>query len=109
MTVTYNPDHRGIGEMLNSDFMEAAMVSRAEIIKGRAITIAPVSDDPNDLTRGSYKASFHIRSHRHGGATKDRAEAIVYNDDPAAIYVEFGRRHRNPHHTLANAAFQRIL
>jgi hypothetical protein len=109
MTYAYfKPDHIGVGRMLRAPFMQAAMVSRAEIIKARAIAIAPVSDDPNDPTRGSYKASFHIRSHSHGGATKDRAEAIVYNDDPAAIYVEFGRRHRNPHHTLANAAFQRM-
>jgi hypothetical protein len=55
---------------------------------------------------GRYKASFHVKSQLNGGATRDRAEAIVYNDSPEAIYVEFGHRGREPYHILASAAFR---
>ena len=106
MTARYNPDHIGMGRMLRAPFMEEAMVRRAEAIRARAIAIAPVgSGSDGDRTPGSYKASFHVRSHSHGGATKDRAEAIVYNDDPAAIFVEFGHRGREPFGVLRRAAF----
>lgn len=105
MTVKFNPDHIGVGRMLRAPFMQEAMVQRAETIRARAVALAPVSHDPRDETPGSYKASFHIRSHSRGGATKDRAEAIVYNDDPAAIFVEFGHRGREPFGVLRKAAF----
>jgi hypothetical protein len=91
--------------MLRAPFMEAAMVARAEAIRARAVAAAPVSNDPDNPTPGSYKASFHVRSHSRGGATKDRAEAILYNDDPAAFWVEFGHRGREPYGVLKRAAF----
>lgn len=92
--------------MLRAPFMEEAMRRRAELIRIRATAIAPVgSRSDGDRTPGSYKASFHIRSHSHGGATKDRAEAILYNNDPAAVWVEFGHRGREPYGVLKRAAF----
>lgn len=106
MTAEFRPDHRGVGRMLRADFMERAMRDRAEIIKGRAEATAPVGRaGPH---QGRYKASFHVRSHARGGATRDRAEAVVYNDAPEALYVEFAHWGEEPYHTLANAAFQRL-
>lgn len=107
MTARFNPDHAGVGRMLRAPFMERAMRERAELIRARAETMAPVSKDPDDPHRGRYKASFHVRSHSHGGATKDRAEAIVYNDSPEAFWVEFGHRGREPESVLRQAAFRR--
>jgi hypothetical protein len=90
--------------MLRSQFMQDAVRARAEIIKATAIAISPVSE--SDSHPGRYKASFHIMVSSHGGATNDRAEAVVYNDSPEAFYVEFGRYGREPYRVLARAAFQ---
>jgi hypothetical protein len=104
MTVTYKPDHAGIGQMLRAPFMEAAMVEHAELIRARAVVLAPVSE--RDDHPGRYKASFRIRSSSRGGATRDRAEAVVYNDSPDAFWVEFGHYGREPYRVLARAAFE---
>lgn len=103
----FKPDHAGVGRMLRSDFMERAMRVKAEGIMARAVALAPVGRG-RDKHPGRYKASFHIRSHSRGGATRDRAEAIVYNDAPEALYVEYGHRGAEPYRVLARAAFQRI-
>ncbi len=107
MTATYHPDHRGIGEMLNAGFMEGTVLIFAHGIEAIAVATAPVGE--HDAHPGRYKASFHVKSHRYGGATNDRAEAIVYNDAPEAVFVEYGHHGREPYHTLANAAFRRIV
>jgi hypothetical protein len=89
--------------MLNSEDMRVAMEVFANEIKLRAEIIAPV--DMKSKHPGRYKASFHVRSHLHGGATNDRAEAVVYNDAPEAFYVEFAHWGREPEHILVRAAF----
>jgi hypothetical protein len=110
MPAEFHPDHYGVGQMLRSDFMEGTMVIFAQGIMAIAVATAPVgSPAEDDRHPGRYKASFHIRHHSRGGATKDRAEAIVYNDSPEALYVEYGRYGREAHHTLARAAFRRII
>jgi hypothetical protein len=101
---SYNPDHVGMGQLLRSEGMQRAMLNRADLIMARAIAIAPI--DTHDDHPGRYKASFHTRVHDRGGATHDRAEAVVYNDSPEAIYVEFGHRGREPFNTLRDAAFR---
>jgi hypothetical protein len=110
MTARFTPDHRGVGEMLRAPFMQAEMIRRAEIIKARAEAIAPV--DEKGPHPGRYKASFHTKVTSHGGAPgrygELRAEAIVYNDSPEAIYVEFASWGAEPYRTLARAAFQEI-
>jgi hypothetical protein len=100
---TYTPDHSGMGQLLNSDMMRDAMEQRALEIKMRAEVIAPV--DMKSKHPGRYKASFHVRSHLHGGVTNDRAEAVVYNDAPEAFYVEFAHWGAEPEHILVRAAF----
>jgi len=96
--------------MLQSDFMMAAMWHVADLIKARAEAMAPVGDRADDDPHiGRYKASFHTSVHSRGGLPDrlgyHRAEAIVYNDAPEAIYVEFGTRSTEGHHTLKRAAF----
>lgn len=105
MTAHFNPDHHGVGQMLRADFMQAAMLSRAENIKHRAEAIAP-EGGAGDPHSGRYRTSFHTRVHARGGATRDRAEAIVYNNSPEGYWVEFGHRGREPYGTLRNAAFR---
>jgi hypothetical protein len=102
--VRFTPDYRGIGDMLNSEMMKRGMEVVAGEIMLRAMVIAPVSH--TDDHRGRYLASFHVKSQLDGGAKHDRAEAIVYNDSPEAIYVEFGHHGQEPYHVLASAAFR---
>jgi hypothetical protein len=89
--------------MLNSEEMRFAMEQYANEIKLRAEVIAPV--DYKSKHPGRYKASFHVRSSLHAGATNDRAEAVVYNDAPEAFYVEFAHWGAEPEHILQRAAF----
>jgi hypothetical protein len=103
--VTFTPDHRGVGDLLNSDGMRDAMDAHGQEIRMRAETIAPVYTGRGAHHPGRYKASFHVRSHLHGGATNDRAEAVVYNNAPEAFYVEFGHWGAEPEHIMARAAF----
>lgn len=99
----YTPDHQGFGKFLNSDILKRAVEDVAHAIEAHAIAIAPVGP-PTDPHAGRYKASFVVRSHSHGGAKKDRAEAIVSNVAPEALYVEYGSAGAEPYHTLLRAA-----
>ncbi len=103
MTAKYTVSRRGMADMLDSGFMAGAMDLVAQMIRNHAEAIAPVGP-PSDPHAGRYKASFRTRSHRHGGATHDRAEAIVTNFAPEALYVEFGTEGREPYHTMLRAA-----
>jgi hypothetical protein len=92
-----------MGKLLDSDEMRKALEFFANEIKARAEVIAPV--DTHSGHPGRYKDSFHVRSHLHGGEKHDRAEAVVYNDAPEAIYVEFAHWGAEPEHILARAAY----
>lgn len=105
MTSKFTPDHGGVGEMLRAPFMQDAMRMHAEAIKVRAEAIAPVGHPPDSPYPGRYKASFHVRVRARGGATNDRAEAVVYNDSPEALYVEYANWGNEPYRVLAIAAF----
>ena len=91
--------------MLRSQFMQDGMRLIAEDIRLRAEAIAPVGHPPDSEHPGRYKASFHVRVHNRGGATHDRAEAVVYNDSPEALYVEYANWGNEPYRVLARAAF----
>jgi len=103
--VKYHRDSAGMGEMLRADFMVRAMRDKAEEILVRAVAISPVGRPPGDKHPGRYRESWHIRTHDRGGATHDRAEAIVYNDSPEALYVEYASYGAEPYRVLARAAF----
>jgi hypothetical protein len=100
----YTPSEVGMREFLNSEMLMRVVERTGQRIMDRAIVMAPVGSPLGDEHAGRYKASFHMRSHRNGGATRDRAEAIVYNDSPEAKYVEYGERGAEPYHTLLRAA-----
>lgn len=103
MTVRYNPNHKGIGEMLRSDFILRHLLERGDAIRAYGEMIAPVGDD-EDPHAGRYKASFNMRYSRHGGATRDRAEVVVYNEAPEAVFVEWGLTSgQRPYHTVLRA------
>jgi hypothetical protein len=105
MSSKYTVDHAGVEKMLNSDFLLRHLEHVGRAIQTYAEAIAPVGP-ATDPHRGRYKASFHMRSHTHGGATNDRAEVIVSNDSPEAFYVEWGHAGREPYHTLLRAAVE---
>lgn len=108
MTSSYNPDHQGVRQFLNSRMMIDTVIMVAERIKARAMAISPIGDpiEDHDKHPGLYISSFHVRSHRYGGATNDRAEAIMYNDASDAFWVEYGHPGREPYHVIRRAAFE---
>src|SRR5215469_2672518 len=85
---TYKSNSSGIGDMLNSEMMRRGMEAFAYEIKVRAEVLAAIEIYvPQELgysrkSSGRYRTSFNVRSHLDGGATRDRAEAIMYNDSP---------------------------
>lgn len=98
----YKHDYQAFGEhVLRSDFMREAMVTYAEKAKAAAEAIAPFDPESHDGTH--YKESFRIDSRNIGGVHKDRAEALLINDDEAALYVEFGTKHNEAHHVLTRS------
>jgi hypothetical protein len=104
MSAKFNASYSGIGELLRSPQMEAAMRARAEAIKTKAEATAPVGDPKNDPHPGRYRDSFKVESGRDGGQKKDRAYGRVLNDSPEAFYVEYGSSKVDARHTLLNAA-----
>jgi hypothetical protein len=102
----YTPDQIGMIEFLNSDFMIRVVEHVGTKIMHRAMATAPVGDPVLDEHPGRYASSFMIETHRLGGATSDRAEAIVSNYSAEAKYVEYGHRGREPYHTLLRAAME---
>jgi hypothetical protein len=83
----------GIGSLLRSNGMADKMVARAKRIQELAESRAPVySGTGRDPHRGRYKSSFRIESYVSGGYKKDRAAAVLVNDAPEAVFVEFGAR-----------------
>jgi hypothetical protein len=101
MTANFEGDYRGIGEMLCSEEMQAEMHRRADKIAVAAEADAPVGP-ASDPHRGRYKASFTVGSGVQEGKTR-RAYGRVTNDAPEAIYVEYGNKNTDAHHTLGRA------
>lgn len=102
MAGKFNADYAGIGEMLNADFMEAAMRDRAERGKEFAVAVAPVDVDGDHP--GLYRDSFEVSSGKHGGFEHDRAYGRLTNAVDYALWVEVGTEHNQAHHVLSRAA-----
>jgi hypothetical protein len=101
----YTPDHAGMDEFLNSGMLMDVVEKVADRIRDRALTLAPVGTAiEGDEHPGLYISSFRTKSHRFGGATHDRVEAVVYNDALDALWVEFGHFGQEPYHVLLRAA-----
>lgn len=71
--IVYEPDLKGIGELLKSAQMEAMVRAAAEKGATFAESIAP-------RRSGRYARSFRLTSTRNGGPRQDRAEARVVNE-----------------------------
>lgn len=105
MASTFRPSYKGIGEMLNAEFMRQAMLNRAEKIATLAGATAPVYEGTDtEHEPGRYKRSFKASAGTHGGVHHDRAYGRVENDAPEAAIVEFGNSKTPRYATLRNAA-----
>lgn len=92
----FRGDYKGVGKILRSKQMQAAMESRADRVKARC-----VADAPRDT--GNYASSFRVATGvRTGG--KPRAESKVINGDPAAPYVEWGTSRTPRYRVMGRAA-----
>jgi hypothetical protein len=99
--------YEGIGLMLKSEMVEREMVRRAIHVREHAEATAPVGSPRRDRAPGRFKAGFVVESRRDGGIKGDRAEAVVVNHAPDALYAELGTSRQRGHHTLRNALFSR--
>jgi hypothetical protein len=101
----FRGSYAGIGEMLNSPMVAAALLKRAERVKGRCEDTAPVGDpaEPDDHA-GRYKAGFRVAifPKRNGR----RPEAYVVNGTPDAFWVEYGHSGAEPYHTMHRALLE---
>lgn len=97
MSGTFKMDPVGIGEMLRSAEMQAEMHRHADRGKEFAEATAPI--DPTSTDGPHYKELFRVEDH----PKEDRARASLVNDDPAALWIEFGTSDTPAHHTLTRA------
>lgn len=111
MAVRYQGNYAGIGAMLNSPEMQAAMRSIAE--KAKTIAEAQAPYYINDADGTHYRDSFEVDSGSHGGIHKDRAYATLANTDTApeakdstALIVEYGNWNNPARHILRNSMIE---
>jgi hypothetical protein len=100
--VKFTASYRGIGAMLVSSEMQAAMGKLGERVLRRAQANAPVGDPSKDPHAGRYKASFYLATGVQRRKTS-RAYAEVGNAAPEAFEVEYGTSETDGHHTLLDA------
>jgi hypothetical protein len=96
--VRFDASFVGIGRLLRSPMMAKALLARAELVKARAIDIAPVGND-TDPHAGRYRKSFGVRL----DSDKGRIIAVVFNSAPEAIMIEKGNSKIESHNVLMRA------
>ncbi|MCP3017302.1 HK97 gp10 family phage protein [Nocardiopsis dassonvillei] len=96
---SFRPNNKGIGQILASKQMEAAMVQAARGLQTRAEALAQ-----EHRRTGEYLASFSISSTTRGGVKGDRAEAVLRNTSPHATLVEWGGQHMDAQRIMGRAA-----
>ncbi len=96
----FKASYAGIGAMLRSKWMMGEMVRRADMVKTYAEQAAPVGEGSG---AGGYKDSFKVVPVERGGSKHNRAAALVVNDDPAAVHVEYGTIAQPGDHTMLKA------
>ena len=94
----FKADYAGIGEMLRSDFIGAALYTKAQAVRAMAEATAPY--DKNNSTH--FRDSFHV-SEPSVLAGGDRVVVQVFNDDSAAVQIELGTSRTPAHRTLTKA------
>jgi hypothetical protein len=100
MVARFDPDYKGIGELLCADFMIAEMARRAENVKGTAEATAP---DAVPLGVG-YKYEFEVTSGvKVSKKGTKRAYGRVTNHSDHARAVEYGLGNTPKHRTLGRA------
>lgn len=100
-------DKKGVGQLLKSDGMKAAMEHRAKRIAQRARQIAPVGDEADDPHPGEYRDNITVSSTTEGGAKKDRAAATVTAGADHSRFVEYQPdKDGVAHHTMYRAAVE---
>lgn len=101
---TYNANYEGLGKMLRSPEMQAAMHRLIEErVLPAAQAIAPF--DPNDPDGMHYRDAFEVSSGvREPTPTRSaRAYGRLTNTDSAAVFVEFGSKNNPKHRVLGRA------
>lgn len=84
---TYKPSHKGIGELLTADFLQAEMLRRAKLVEVVAQSTAP---DATPLGVG-YKYEFETTSGvKTSSKGTRRAFGRVTNHSDHAKAVEYG-------------------
>lgn len=111
MAARYTHDYAAFDEhVLCAPWMVAHMAARAE--KGKAFAEAHAPYDPTSTDGEHYRDRFRVESgvEEHAspsGRLSRRAYGRLLNDDPDAIYIEFGRhvdgRVVGRHRTLGSA------
>jgi outer membrane receptor for Fe3+-dicitrate len=100
--VTFKASYKGIGQMLTSSEMQAAMRQLAEKVKARAEANAPVGNPSEDPHAGRYKSSFYTTTGVQHRKTS-RAYAEIGNTAPEALFVEYGDSGNGAAHVLLDA------
>jgi hypothetical protein len=86
--MTFNPSYTGLGELLTSPEMQAAMLAKVEKAKNYAEALSPVGP-PDDPHRGQYRASWEVESGVREQPSR-RAYGRLTNTADYAASVEFG-------------------
>lgn len=97
----FNPSYKGLGELLVSPEMQAAMRQLAEKGKDAAVAISPVGP-PSDPHRGAFKEAWEVDSGIREEPTR-RAFGRITNPLDYSASVEFGNRHMQGQYVLTRA------
>lgn len=98
---TFHASYAGIGEMLRSAEMQAAMHRIVEEkMLPYAVSISPY--DPKSTDGTHYVDAFEVSSGVHHGKTS-RAYGRLTNTDAAALYVEYGTKNNEAHRVLGRS------
>ena len=99
MSVRYEPDYEGVGQLMRGDEMQAVMAEAARDVLDRAEAIAPVGQPPHDKHPGMFLAGFGQDVTADGGPAHNRAQGSALNmaeDEPLVDAVD-------DYHVLARA------
>jgi Bacteriophage HK97-gp10, putative tail-component len=97
----FNASYRGLGELLVSPEMQAAMGELAKRGKAAAEALSPVGGE-GDRHRGEYRAAWDVEVGVREEATR-RAYGRITNSKDYAASVEFGNGRMQGQYVLTRA------